>query len=572
MYVQGIQCINFGRKPSDMKDYSDTLRKAKMKVGNGGKSMLILPVASLPDKTGMGNLGSAESLKFFDFAKQYWGINEIQLLPVGRYHEYKGKYPIYSGTSMDLGAQMIDIKSFVTDEEYKKIIDSNKTPDKVNYRNILHPASTREKILKNLYKNMPTDLKQNFEKYKSESSILLEKKGLYQALIELNGTHNYKNWNNIDSNLFDERIVNASERDKRIAQIHKQKGEVIDFYKFKQFLAEISLQKAKEQLNSKGLKLNGDLLCGFSYDEVWSNPKAFLKDVSIGWGLPALNLENPEAEKILREKTKFYAKHFDGFRVDAAWTYIRQPKSSKDYGEKFLNIIEDEVKKVKGNSYDLKNITYEFVASADDFNIHDGESVKPYLKDRVKLYTSDWLSNDWGSNKSFLERGWDKKSFILGATNHDSKSVKVDKKQAEILSKILKIPAKRLNNIKEFIKAKLAEPTAAYNNMLFIREALNLKGEYNDFKIPDNYEKQYLKTLEKGEGFNPMDALEKTFVAQGLDKTEPELYKKIVKYRKILESKGSKSYLKYGAIVGGGAILLFGLYKIYSNRKTQASA
>ena len=38
MYVQGIQCINFGRKPSDMKDYSDTLRKAKMKVGNGGKS------------------------------------------------------------------------------------------------------------------------------------------------------------------------------------------------------------------------------------------------------------------------------------------------------------------------------------------------------------------------------------------------------------------------------------------------------------------------------------------------------------------------------------------------------
>ena len=34
-----------------------------------------------------------------------------------------------------------------------------------------------------------------------------------------------------------------------------------------------------------------------------------------------------------------------------------------------------------------------------------------------------------------------------------------------------------------------------------------------------------------------MDALEKTFKAKGLDREEPELFRKIVKYRKILGSK-----------------------------------
>ena len=40
-----------------------------------------------------------------------------------------------------------------------------------------------------------------------------------------------------------------------------------------------------------------------------------------------------------------------------------------------------------------------------------------------------------------------------------------------------------------------------------------------------------------------MDALEKAFVSKGLDKSEPELYKKVVKYKKILQQKegGKKS-------------------------------
>ena len=49
--------------------------------------------------------------------------------------------------------------------------------------------------------------------------------------------------------------------------LYKLKENEIDFYKFKQFLAENDLKKAKEKLNQKGLKLDGDMICGLSFDE-----------------------------------------------------------------------------------------------------------------------------------------------------------------------------------------------------------------------------------------------------------------------------------------------------------------
>ena len=265
--------------------------------------------------------------------------------------------------------------------------------------------------------------------------------------------------------------------------------------------------------------------------------------------MPALDLDSTDAEKLLREKVNFYAKHFDGLRIDASWVYVKP--LNKDYGDKYLNLIDDEIKKVKGNDFDLKNIMHEFVASADDFNIYDGEKLKPYIDNRVKIYTSDWLSENWGSNKNFLERGWKGENFVIGVTNHDSKPIKYDEKQAKELSKILGIPLKKLKDEKEFVKAKFAEPMMAYNNMLYFKDALANPTD----KISSNFENDYFKALEEGKGFNPMDALEKTFKAKDLDREEPELFRKIVKYRKILGSKKG-AHKKIIAISFGLGVLI----------------
>ena len=562
MDIKINSAINFQRrlKPKEEGDYSAVLKQAKVKIGNTGKSILIVLTSSLPQEaqnnTGVGKLNQAESAKFFDFAKKYWGINEIQIQPVGQYHAWQGQFPIYSGTSMDLGNHIIDIKSHCTEEEFKEIVKSNGGKTSVNYPNIVEAFSKQEKILHKVYereKNNP-----EFAIFKTQNSERLEPKALYRALREINHSHDYKQWNDTDKNLYS---LPQAERERRITEIYKLKNKEIDFYKFKQFLAENDLKKAKDMLNQKGLKLNGDMICGLSYDEIWSHPKAFLEGKTIKWDLPALDLDSKEAEKLIREKVNIYAKRFDGFRIDASWIYV-QPLN-KDYGDKILNIIDDEVKKVKGKDFDLHNIMHEFVASVDDFNVYDGEKLKPYIDNRVKIYTSDWLADDWGTNKGFIERGWKPENFIIGATNHDSESIKFNENQAKTLSKILGIPFKKLKDEKEFVKAKFAEPMMAYNNMLYFRDALANDGD----KISADFEEKYFKNLENGKGFNPMDALEKAFKAKGLDKDEPELFNKIVKYRKILENpKGTHKKIALfavglGVLLSAGIVILNKTYK-----------
>ena len=589
----------FGRKltTSEEKEYAETLKNGRNKLSGGNSNTsLIMPSSSLPqlssNNTGVGNIATEESQKFFDFAKKYWGINEVQLLPVGQYHSSYGEYPIYSGTSMDLGNHLIDVKSILPKEEFDKIVNNNNLKDRVNFSNVVDFSSVQEKAIKNLYESIPEELKKEFETYKTENSKLLESKGIFRALTEINNTADFNYWNDLDKNLFNEDIISVEQREKRIKEVYAQKSKTIDFYKFKQFLAEKSLKKAKADLNAKGIKLSGDVPCSMSFDEVWSHPKAFVKDATIGWDLPALNYESPEAEKLIREKFNIYAKRFDGLRVDAAWSYISPvvknnktgETTHKNYCDKILKIIEDEIKKVKGNDFDLKNIKYEFAAGPEVFNIFDGNTLKPYVKDRVKIYTSDYISNDWGSVDNFVNtRGWSKDSFMLGMTNHDSDIIKPSETQIETLSSILKIPKEKLQTSSEFLKAKFAEPMSAKNMMLFFMNTLGMEGRYKDnpdktlnytAKVPENYEDFYHNALKNGKGFNPMDALEKQFVAQGLNKTEPKLYRKIVKYRDILEDKTSETqkipYLKYCTIALGIGALLYGIYRLsYQHRQKQ---
>ena len=598
-----LSCISptFKRrlKPSEETEYAEVLKNAKSiachnKTGKDERVLLILPASSMPQKsennTGIGNLASEEGQKFIDFAKKYWGINEIQLLPMGQFHKSTndGSFPIYSGTSMNLGNHVINLKDFLSEENFKKVVKNNNINDKVNFNNIIEPDTISEKLLKELMNNLPSDLKAEFNNYKKNCTETFERKCLYRAFREIYNNPDYKKWNEIDRSLFNENIVNNEIRNKRIEEIKQLKSETIEFYKFKNFLAEKSLQKAKTKLNSKGIKLNGDLICGFAYDEVWARPSAFLDGYSLNkWNLPVLNWDSPEAENILREKVDFYAKTFDGFRIDASWTYyapVIKNKANEQFskiynGEKFLNIIDEETKKVKGNNFDLKGITHEFAADPDkEFNIFLGNKLKSVAENRVKIYTSDTLKDDCGTAKHYLERlGWKDDYLIIGATNHDSKKMKVKSEQVEELSKILKIPKAKLNNLSEFIKAKFAEPLRAKNIMLQFTDALGLPVQMNYnkdnklnwvAKVPENYEQIYFDSLRNGYAYNPMDALEKQFVAQGLDKTNKKLFKKIVKYRKILQEKeGSSNIIKYSIIVFCAASVLFSSYRFLNYGK-----
>lgn len=620
MHVTLNTSLNFKRRlrPSEEADYSAVLKQGKEKVGNTGHSMLIVPSASLPQETntGVGNLLDEEGKKFVDFAKQYWGINYIQLLPEGQFKVYGGNcFLPYSGSALDIGSQVINLK-LLTSEEYgklltiddvNKVVNSNKISakdTKINFENVLKLDSPQEDILRKAYNELlkaDTQKKKNLleeiKNFAQANKEWLEPKAIYEALSAKYKNRDTRAWNEFDHNFYNTDIVSPKQRQDAIKGIRNGNlGKEADFFEFKQFIADKHLAKAKAELNQKGIKLSGDMLLGFSYDEVWANPKAFLENAHVGWGLPALNLDAPEGENILRNKVRNFAKRYDGIRIDASWAYVNQPIkeahsdriiSRKGYDSKILDIIDDEVLNVKGKDFNLENITHEFVADVNDFNVFEGTKLRPLAKDRVKIYTSFNLNSNWATVDAYKKRGWKDGSYLLGATNHDAFPLRVEfqnstkrAEQIDVLSKILKIPKEKLDNIQGFIQAKFAEPIRSKHNMFFFTDALNILDRYKQLgnnsenyrtKIPKNYQENYFKALEKGEGFNIMDALEKAFVADGLDKKEPELFERIVKYRKILQAheKTGLSKLLIGSIVVGIGVVIGGIC-VFLNKNKKA--
>ena len=357
---------------------------------------------------------------------------------------------------------------------------------------------------------------------------------------------------------------------------------------------------AKENLNKKGIKLSGDVLLNFSKDEIWANPKAFIRGSSLGWGIEPLNLEAIEGRNLLRAKINKFAQRYDAIRIDASWSYSTQtlkdhdhnPISRKIYRDSILNIIDDEFKKVKGDSFKSEDIMHEFLAKLEDFDIYENGELKSYVKDRVKINTSRSMHDNWGSVANYRDRRWNPNSYVLGTTNHDCPSMRIEfadskarEVQTDVLSRILKIPKEKLATLNEFINAKFAEPMRAKHNMVFFSDALSLEPSYKEnvseteayrLRIKTNYQDDFFKALEKNEGFNVMDALEKSFVAEGLNEKDPELFEKIVKYRKILQgkedaiensmNKKSNAKMKLIYVAFAGIAALAGYY-IFSNKK-----
>lgn len=595
--------INFGRslKKEEIQDYSDTLSCAKTQVGQTGKSILIVHDACLPQSdnvnTGVGSLSTKDSSKFFDFAKTYLGTNTIEVLPLGELSTPKPSFCSYGASALSLSNSQINPELLISDEysnilkkdEFDEIISSNKSTQKnglVNYENVTLDNSSQDKVIKKAFNRFQkldnkNPLRQRYCKYISANNDWLEPKCVYKILKKKNGGQDFSCWaDESERNLYS---LDENTKKAKIKNILKSDKEEAEFFKFKQFIADEHLKKGKDSLNKKGLKLYGDCLIGFSQDEVWSNPKAFKQNYTIGWGLPALNFDtikdtNSESAKLLKRKVGLAANRYDSIRFDVGWAYVApivspqgQPKNfdrdRKYMGDSVLKMIESEVQDVKnknGENFSPKDLIWEFDADGNTFRMFDGDKLIQPVKNRTKIYGNtymhDYNGDVWGSNDAFLKRGWSPDEFIIGVGNHDPQPLRqiadnipnhVNNRveyykapAADALSKILKIPRQNLDNPSEFAKAKFAEPMMARNNQVFYMDVFGRSETFDShnfydgnryrYKIGSNFVSDYMKAIKEGYGFNPMDALEKVFVARGLDKTEPKLFQRIVKYKHIL--------------------------------------
>ncbi len=595
--------LQFGNLTKEEKEgFIQTKNAALDVLGHPNKSVFIYSSACLPQtaetNTGTGTLVSKQGEEFLDVVRTFTTANVVQDLPSGEFmpSPARGFYSPYNGSGMALSSHLIEpellmdesMGKLINADDLAKVVAANDVPNKTTmatFENIVEPESEFETMLRKAHETFKSGqgekmdaLRAEFTQYKAANADWLESHAIFDSLSRKYETPIFKNWpDEIDRNLYD-LSLGADEKAARKTAILTEHADEIEFYNFKQFLAERSLAAAKAKANAQGMKFGGDVVYNFSMADIFSNPKAFVYDVYMGpnkFEYPALDFyrigeqDNPAA-KILAQKFRLAAQRYDTLRLDTGWGYItpimRNSDGSyfehKELGSQVVDMIENVVKGVKGDKFDKHDLFWEVEADIKDFRAFqdDGQLIAP-LKDRTKIYTSSYMSDTWGSSRVFGERFGSPTEFLYGASAQDStplvrlaaEEAYAQRKAPQVkeLANIFQVEPATLEAPEAFIRAKNAEPLFAKSNFMFFTDFFRLpslfdkgaEGGIEDFrsKVPAHPEQAYYDAVKKGRAFNLMDALERVFVAKGFDKEHPELFANIQKFKnKLYGTEGAK--------------------------------
>lgn len=590
--------LNFGKALPTCKkaSYTKTIRQAKKVLGiASGLSLLKIHSASMPHQdefdTGVGKLNSQPAIDFIRNMTFYTDTNAVKVFPSGQTTKNFGRYYCpYLKTSVTFGEENINLLNIVKDKStYGKILTKddilnlnvddgsqtwiyyeNELMDDENYP-ILKPLKiAHENFKKGL---APEKLTKEFEKYK-QKKIVSDK----YARLAL-----YPFLKDKEPDLF-VNFDNSPEKQAKYDNYKKIYKDEIEFFQFRQFLAQKEHDNAKKEINKNGTKLFGDCLIGFSDQDIWAEPDAFRKDLRVGsaeWGLISLNFEkildeSTPAHKVFEEKITFFLENYDGIRFDVGWCYaiakLFKPNGEEvyvDLGHDLIDFIEKTAKNVKGDNFDTKNLIYEMDGAGHLFQGWEKDEkvkAKPNLKDIVGVYTTQWqesAKNSWGNPDFLKSTGLSEDEFIVGTNNHDGTPLRVlaeesvqsavdeKKKNVILLSKLFKIPKQKLKDIPlEFIKAKFAQLYTVKNQFLFFIDVLGLNHEMDDqtdrtsnfrFRLNKDPERQYHTALQQGQGFNLPEALFMVMKQKKLDKANPELSASLEYFAKYLRKPGAKT-------------------------------
>lgn len=526
--------------------------EAKQILGNTGNSVLIVHDACLPQSPakniGVANIFSDDSASFFEFAKSYWGINTVQMLPQGEFtrKSSSGMVCAYTYSALGLNDSLISAealtqpkwKNLLTEKEFKEIVVANNKFDKstmVNYENINGENSVFQKMLRKAFSRfMALDendpLKKEFAEFKNENADWLKPKALYAILKKQNGGKDFYDWDSeFDKTLFEvNEDFSPTRQTERIIEILRSDPGEAEFLNFRQFLAEKHLQEGRDNLHKQGLRLFGDVPINFSDDEKWANPSAFRKDYYIGsndWKASCLDYhslsnEHSPSALLLKRKVELAARRYDGLRMDAGWMYINPRMVNRntklverlDLGDTVLNMIEKEVARVKGASFSSEDITYELKAGVEEFSMFRGAELRPEVAKRVAILESEYLNSGWGFNEHYRNvAGFKPEGYILGVGDHTAQplsqialnladEVESSKSQipirvfrrdghAKVLADIFGDSVEYLSKPMNFVQAKFADIMGAKHNFVFFMDSLGRTARFDSqgLNATDNY-------------------------------------------------------------------------------------
>lgn len=228
------------------------------------RSGMLLPVASLPSKYGIGTF-SKEAYDFIDMLHDA-GQSLWQILPLGP--TGYGDSPYQSFSTFAGNPYFIDldelVKEGILSQEECNSYDWGNNEEYINYEKIY---SSRFKILYKAYKRNDIGNNKKFNAFCYKNRWWLDDYALYMSIKNF---YDGKSWIEWDKDI--------RERNEESLLIYENKlREEVEFYKYLQYLFYQQWHKLKAYANKKGISIIGDIPIYVSLDsaDTWANPELF---------------------------------------------------------------------------------------------------------------------------------------------------------------------------------------------------------------------------------------------------------------------------------------------------------
>ena len=615
----GFQSISFGNALSTRqeKEQKELIKEVRHALGHDdaisvGKIYAAGNPSAEGKDTGVGKINSDETFRMCELLQVYAGANAIKSFPVGQLgsrdaYTSKGYYGSYQRSALTIGEDNINLfnlakpeyGSILPEAEAKKFAErhakSGVGDNKIDYDVELnrqdpekYPINEPLKVAFKNFKEMSATpelekLRNEFEAYKVQKEPvdiddIQTRAALFPTLRKENKTDFFKG--------FDKDPAVRAQKMPEFEQMKKDHADEIEFFKFKQFIAEKEVAGAKKELNDRGMDYFVDMAVGFSWAEECMYPDAFLdgnngNKASLGWGLPVLDVESlvnkddSPAHKLLKDKTALNLMRADGIRFDVGWSYAK-PLFDKGNGfthldatSKIIHMFEDTATQIKGEDFDQRKLVYEFDANSTDFDLiknnHVFKDIKGMLVLTMVEERNDAQNIGWKNTRWLKDHvGLNEDQMLIGTNNHDRESViecaenpQIREENVGALMRVFNTGDWTLfkdnNNVNEnnrkFTLGKFAECFNVKNQFTFYNDVLGRRDKVDTHwkkpvtdeyrcRLEKNYEENYHRAVQDGYGLNLMDTYRFIMERRGLDKTMPELFNKVKAFGAYLAEKG----------------------------------
>lgn len=586
----GYSSPQFQRKPNamEMKRYTQSVSQGlKVLDKNLG---IIVHNSTVPSTSGK-NLGigsllsKAAQLAFIPFLAMN-GFKTIQQEPDGIRSSYIASP--YNPQALSKNIFMIPIERLATEEygelvaekDIKNIINDNyrrQEPNKVDYQNI---AKNYDKVLTKAYTSLINnekhyELKQEFENFKTKRAEELTPNAIYEILSKKNNNENWKTWSEDERNLY------AKPDNKLLSKIQTKNKNKIDFYIFKQWLAEREIANANIRNNNLGIKVVGDSPVAWTPVEEWMNQDLFMDNWALGcppddfssngqrWGFAVLKPEtifNPDGSlgkggELMRKRyEKMFESSTGGARIDHIIglidPYVYRSDLPKMGGENSTRLYSSPEHPVLGKYARTNDKQYfeilekivipaaeKYGLSKEDIICEDlGTVTEPVRKVMRELGLSgiaitqyDYRGKNVPEKNIIMPGSHDNESF-LEYTDKVFNNPRHLESKSHKLAEDTTVPYENWGHYKweiatkkpKFIAASFAELFTSpakkiqmfFTTFLGINKTYNRPGETEDcwtLRIPENYENLYWENVKKGTAPNLPEAIARAIRNKGCD-------------------------------------------------------